>query len=307
MNLSAYMPEGLRLNSAENKSILQNPTALQNAKEQGTILEGTAISCDAEHNLIVDLFGKKGIIPREECASGISSGQTRDIAILSRVGKPVCFVITDITDDKLILSRRMAQEQALDTMLNELKSGDIISACITHLEPFGAFVDIGCGVVSFIGIENISVSRITHPSERFHCGQLIHAVVLFTDLQTRRIHLTHRELLGTWEENASLFNAGETVRGIVRSIEPYGIFIELAPNLSGLSERKSGLTEGDAVSVYIKSIIPERMKIKLNIIDKLQKAPNKLDYFITEGHINQWIYSPKCCDVKYIATNFGTI
>ena len=288
MNLSAYMPEGLRLNSAENKSILQNPTALQNAKEQGTILEGTAISCDAEHNLIVDLFGKKGIIPREECASGISSGQTRDIAILSRVGKPVCFVITDITDDKLILSRRMAQEQALDTMLNELKSGDIISACITHLEPFGAFVDIGCGVVSFIGIENISVSRITHPSERFHCGQLIHAVVLFTDLQTRRIHLTHRELLGTWEENASLFNAGETVRGIVRSIEPYGIFI-------------------DAVSVYIKSIIPERMKIKLNIIDKLQKAPNKLDYFITEGHINQWIYSPKCCDVKYIATNFGTI
>ena len=56
---------------------------------------------------------------------------------------------------------------------------------------------------------------------------------------------------------------------LYRSIESYGIFIELAPNLSGLSERKTGLNEGDSVSVYIKSIIPERMKIKLNIIDKL--------------------------------------
>ena len=52
-------------------------------------------------------------------------------------------------------------------MLDNLKSGDIISACVTHLEPFGAFVDIGCGVVSFIGIENISVSRITHPIRAF--------------------------------------------------------------------------------------------------------------------------------------------
>lgn len=305
MNSSAYMPEGLRLNTEENKSMTQNIATLQTAKAQGIILEGIAVSCDSEHNLIVDIAGKRGIIPREECASGIASGKTRDIAILSRVGKPVCFVVIEATEEKIILSRRIAQDFAQKTMLNELKSGDIINALITHLEPFGAFVDIGCGVVSFIGIENISVSRITHPSERFHCGQLIHAVVLYTDNQTGRIHLTHRELLGTWEQNANKFNSGETVRGIVRSIEPYGIFIELAPNLSGLSERKNNLNEGDAVSVYIKSIIPERMKIKLNVIDKLEKMPSKLNYFITEGHIDKWIYSPECCETKYIATSFS--
>lgn len=46
--------------------------------------------------------------------------------------------------------------------------------------------------------------------------------------------MTHKELLGTWMENASWFHPGETVRGEVRSVKEYGSFIELAPNLSGL-------------------------------------------------------------------------
>ena len=73
------------------------------------------------------------------------------------------------------------------------------------MEPFGAFLDIGCGVVSFIGIENISVSRISHPSERFFPGQDIRAAVLSVDRTLERVTLTHRELLGTWEENAAQF------------------------------------------------------------------------------------------------------
>mgnify|MGYP002230072907 FL=1 len=49
--------------------------------------------------------------------------------------------------------------------------------------------------------------------------------------------LTLRELLGTWSENAACFAAGETVVGIVRSVEEYGVFIEIAPNLAGWRRR----------------------------------------------------------------------
>ena len=124
----------------------------------------------------------------------------------------------------------------------------------------------------------------------------------------RRIHLTHRELLGTWAENAALFHAGETVRGIVRSIESYGIFIELTPNLSGLAERRSGLHEGEAVSVFIKSILPDRTKIKLTIIDTLRRpgGPPALHYFIKNGRLDRWVYTPPCCKSKYVATDFIT-
>ena len=69
---------------------------------------------------------------------------------------------------------------------------------------------------------------------------------------------------------ADMFEAGETVTGIVRSIEEYGVFIELAPNLAGLAEPRDCVHINRPASVYIKAIIPEKMKVKLKQI-KLNK------------------------------------
>lgn len=116
-------------------------------------------------------------------------------------------------------------------------------------------------------IDSISVSRIEHPGERFRVGMEIKAVI--KSIENGRISLSQKELLGTWEQNAEGFSAGETVSGIVRSVENYGAFIELTPNLAGLAESREGVKVGQQASVYIKSIIPEKMKIKLIIIDTL--------------------------------------
>lgn len=75
-------------------------------------------------------------------------------------------------------------------MLAGLHPGCILPAVVTHLESFGAFVDIGCGVPSLIGIENISVSRIPHPDQRFRVGQAIFAVVQELDPKLGRVYLT---------------------------------------------------------------------------------------------------------------------
>ncbi len=305
-----YLPEGILIGTEANTAYISSIDGLERAMTEGAILEARAVVCDSSHNLMVDLGGIFGIIPRNEAAVGISSGTTREIAVISRVGRPVCFKVTGISESggrpQVVLSRKAAQEEAMEYFLNSLHPGDIIGARITHLEPFGAFVDIGCGNTSLIGIENISVSRISHPSERFEVGQDIYAVVLSKDPSLRRISLTHRELLGTWSENASSFSAGETVRGIVRGIEEYGIFIELTPNLSGLAEKKEALSEGQPVSVFIKSILPERMKIKLLIIDSFHdSAPRApLKYFIGGTHLNRWVYTPECCLSKTVETRF---
>ena len=109
--------------------------------------------------------------------------------------------------------------------------------------------------------------------------------------------LTHRELLGTWAENAALFRPGMTVPGYARGVKDYGTFVELTPNLSGLAECKDGIREGDRVSVYIKSILPERMKLKLLVIDTLPPAdvPEPPRYFVTEGILDRWRYAPPGC------------
>lgn len=289
--MHTYLPEGMNA-----RGLVPSPTpeTLRRLMSEGVILELPAAMCDENHNLHVDLDGVSGMIPRNETAIGIESGTVRDIAIISRVGKPICCKITQIgPDGQVTLSRKAAQQEALDHLLKEHRTGDIVPAVVTNLTSFGAFCDIGCGLTALLNIENISVSRIAHGRDRFYIGQQIYAVLQQIDYETGRINLSHKELLGTWEQNATLFQPGQTVTGVVRSVKDYGVFIELMPNLSGLAEASSDLLPGDCVSVYIKSIQPEKMKVKLIVIGKLDCSllpPKKLRYFQTEGHLDFWQY-----------------
>lgn len=296
-----FLPEGRLLETEENRALCGTLQGLRQAMEEETILEGTALLSDENHDLLVRVGPFTGRIPREEAALGIAEGTTRDIAILSKVGKVVSFTVlaveTSRPEPALLLSRRRAQELAMEHILNTWRPGLVVPATVTHLEPFGAFVDIGCGAPSMIGVERLSVSRIAHANQRLALGQEIYAAVLGVDKAQRRVLLTHRELLGTWEENAALFRPGMTVPGYVRGIKDYGAFIELTANLSGLAECKEGLREGERVSVYIKSILPERMKLKLLVIDPLpgKPFPEPPRYFITQGQLERWQYAPEGC------------
>ncbi len=296
-----FLPEGWQLKSEEHKDFLSTLEGMEEAMERGLILQGRAGRCDSGHNLWVDLPCCKGIIPRKEGALGIGEGTLRDIALIARVGRAVCFVITQITRNQkgepvAVLSRRLAQERCRREYLSHLQAGDVIDVEITHLEPFGAFCDIGCGIASLIPIDAISVSRIFHPSDRFFPGQRVKAVVKGMDAQGK-IHLTHKELLGTWEENAALFHPGETVIGRVRTVEHYGSFVELTPNLAGLAEPKEGVRAGQQAAVFIKSMIPEKMKVKLIVVDSFDtEAPlSQAQYFFQGTHMDRWQYSPDGC------------
>ncbi|MBQ7726939.1 MAG: 30S ribosomal protein S1 [Clostridia bacterium] len=297
-----FLPEGLLLGTPENKAALSSLEALERAMKNEQILEKRVLICDPDYNLILDICDCRAVIPREEAAVTEDGMWARDIAIITRVGKAVQFIVTDIVteDGKTViyLSRKKAQEKCLEKYLDLLNDGDIINARVTHFEPFGCFCDIGCGVISLLSIDCISVSRILHPSDRFYLGQYILAAVKCRDdviLGKRgRIALTHKELLGTWQENADRFKIGQTVTGIVRSIESYGIFIELAPNLAGLAERKEGVKVGEIAAVYIKNIIPSKMKVKLVLIDSYSgdRSLIKTEYFRTKGNISDWRYQP---------------
>lgn len=318
MNYSHFMPEGAILYTQENLSYISNLSGLERAMRENKTLEGTAIMCDNDLNLHVDLCGIKGIIPKNECLLTPTGESIKDIAIITRVGKPVSFKVISIEarGDKFcaILSRRAAQMECKNYYLSSLLPGDIIDATVTHLDNFGAFVDIGCGNISLLSIDCISVSRISHPSDRLFVGQKIKVIIKSNDIENGRIYVTLKELLGTWEENAAEFSVGQTVSGIVRSIESYGVFVELAPNLAGLAELREDkrvfkeLMVGDRVSVYIKSIIPEKMKIKLVLIDITteQQSTKPIQYFIDTNkieHMDTWQYSPDYC-TKTVETVF---
>ena len=313
-----YMPEGYLLNTPENQDYISSISGIERAFVEGKILESTVSFCDSAFRLHIDLNGILGIMDKEEALFCREGEHTKDIAIITRVGKPIAFKVIGFRRENgiivAILSRRKAQEECQAEYLSSLRAGDIIRAKVTHLESFGAFVDIGCGLSSLLAVDSISVSRISHPRDRLSVGDEIFVVVKSRDEQNGRIYVSMKELLGTWEENAREFEVGQTVLGTVRSIEDYGVFIELAPNLAGLAEIRTDTRDpeiakiGAHTAVYIKSILPDRMKVKLVLIDTYHGdiPPQKPKYYVDcekTSHIDCWRYSPPSAN-KIIETVF---
>lgn len=286
--MQPYSPEGLQ---ATPPSI----EALHRGEASQEIFRAICTKCDEFHNLYVDLGPIKGIIPREEAVPGIAEGMQKEYAILSRVGKPICFQVLGFDPSgTAILSRKAAILDARSYYLNTLQNGDILQAQVVSTAQFGVFCDIGCGYTALMPIQRCCISRLRNTAQIYQAGQTIFAAVLDVQEQTGRVVLSGRELLGTWEENAQQYRQGQTVPGIVRSIMPYGIFVELQPNLSGLAECVPDICVGDAVSVYLRAILPEKHKIKMNILEKLANPLPRQEpvFWITSGHIDYWSYYP---------------
>lgn len=149
-----------------------------------------------------------------------------------------------------------------------LQEGNIVSGTVKNIKKFGAFVEIDGGGIGLLHIEDISVSRIKSPEERFSIGQKINVMVKSIDKQNNKIVLTYKELLGNWDENIKDYNEKTVVQGIIKEPDKFknGIFVELKPNLVGLAEYKEGFEYGQKVNVYIKKIVKDRKKIKLLIV-----------------------------------------
>lgn len=76
---------------------------------------------------------------------------------------------------------------------------------VKNIRKFGVFVDIGGGIIGLLHIEDISISRIKSPEERFFIGQKIKVMIKSIDKENNRIVLSHKELLGNWEDNIQDF------------------------------------------------------------------------------------------------------
>ena len=272
MEEQRFMPEGWNLiDNGVDEELERKVSILTEAMNRNETLEGLVTMADADFNLYVDLDGIKGIVPRVEVSATVGrDGLPVPVASISKVNKKVQFKIKEVREGngtvEVVLSRKAVEIEVMEWMVNNLKEGMVLSGIVRNMEQYGVFVDVGGGITGLLHIEDISVARIMHPSERFKVGDKIKVMVKSFDRESRKITLTYKELLGTWEDNIKDFREGTTVIGIARAREKNGIFVELRPNLVGLADHKPGVEYGDRVSVFIKKIIPEKKKIKLSIV-----------------------------------------
>ena len=160
------------------------------------------------------------------------------------------------------------QKEALEWVKEDLQEGEKVTGIVKSIKPYGAFVEIGGGIVGLVHIEDLSVARIKTPYERLKIGQKIDIMVKSINRDQGKVILSYKETLGSWKENIQKFKTGIRVKGKIRETEKNknGIFIELTPNLVGMAEYKEGYQYGQDVEVYIKKIDEKRKKIKLLIV-----------------------------------------
>ena len=256
MNTFKFFPEGWKNESLE---------------ETSDILQGIVEKCDENYNLHVKLDnGSMGIIPREEIEAikVDENGFPKNKLCAGKVHKYVQFKIKKKEGDNLILSRKDAQNEILDCIKTDLQVGQTIKGIVKNITSYGAFLDIGGGIVGLVHIEDLSVARIKSPFERIKIGQKLNIVVKSIDRKTGKIGLSYKEILGTWEENVNNFSTGMRTKGIIKETEKNknGIFIELTPNLVGMAEYEEGLNYGQKVDVAIKKIDYDKKKVKLILL-----------------------------------------
>lgn len=235
------------------------------------IYQGIVQKCDENYNLHIKLNnGLEGVIPRKEVEAFNldENGLPKTNLCVGKVHKYVQFKIKEKEGNNYILSRKDAQNEVLDYVKKDLQEGQVVNGIVKNITPYGAFIDIGGGIVGLVHIEDLSVARIKTPYERIKIGQKLNIVVKSIDRKQGRINLSYKEQLGTWEENANNFKVGMKIQGIVRETEKNknGIFIELAPNLVGMAEYEEGLNYGEKVDVTIKKIDYDKKKVKLVVL-----------------------------------------
>lgn len=267
MNTLKFKPEGWN-----NEITPLDKSNVNRYMQEKEILQGLVKECDDDYNLYIKFEnGLMGIMPRQE-VEAINLGESglpKTNLCTGKVHKFVQFKIKETKDENnLILSRKEVQEEALEWIKQDLKEGEKVTGIVKSIKPYGAFIEIGGGVVGLVHIEDLSIARIKTPFERLNIGQKVEVVVKSIERNTGKVILSYKEMLGSWEENAEKFIQGTKAKGIIRETEKNknGIFVELTPNLVGMAEYKEGLEYGQTVNVYIKKIDNQRKKIKLLII-----------------------------------------
>lgn len=211
----------------------------------------------------------------------IDVSDKKSVAI-SKVGKTIFAVITRVITDKnkIIASRKLVQDKYLLHISQQWEVDSVIDGVVTNTSnTHGVFVDIGYGVPSLIHKANLCNSRLSAEDLLIEEGQYIGLV--YKGTSGNQVRVSHKELLGQWQDiiNDMELRKGISVVGKVTSVQDYGIFVALHPNLSGLAPAKEGINEGDYVTTYIDRVVPSVQKVVLTIIDTVEEHEVPRDIF----------------------------
>ncbi len=199
-------------------------------------------------------------------------------------------------EGKISLGLKQAEHNPWDDVEEKYPVGSSVKAEIKSLTNYGAFVELEPGVEGLIHISDLSwIKKVSHPSEVLRKGDIVDAVILSVDKESKKITLGVKQLSqNPWETIEKTMPVGSLVKGKVTKITAFGAFVELESGIEGLihvtelSDQAFGKVEdvvskGDEVTAKVIKLDPEHKKIALSIKEYLidQNQVNRDDIVVT--------------------------
>jgi small subunit ribosomal protein S1 len=145
----------------------------------------------------------------------------------------VMIITADPHEEKLIVSEKAVNEDALRAKIGKLALGQVVEGEVSGVVDFGIFLKFGEGLEGLVHISELAWSRIDHPKDLYKVGQKLQAQVISIDRD--RISLSVKRMQADpWVESIKKYQVGQVVKGKVTKIMPFGAFVELDPDIYGL-------------------------------------------------------------------------
>ncbi|MFA5359142.1 MAG: S1 RNA-binding domain-containing protein [Patescibacteria group bacterium] len=184
-------------------------------------------------------------------------------------------ITADERDEKLIVSEKAAWEEQQHSTLAKYQVGDMVEGKVTAVTDFGAFVEFGEKLEGLIHISELAWQRIDDPKDFIKPGETVKAKII--NIEGSKIFLSTKSLMDDpWKNVGKKYQIGQRVKGKVLKINPFGLFVELDPDIHGLahiSELSNKPIEdisqiakaNDTIEFTIVSIEPENHRLGLSL------------------------------------------
>jgi len=259
--------------------IEEQQSRLNGLKEE--ISEGAELDGEVrnitDYGAFIDLGGIDGLLH----ITDMSWGHIKHPSDMLNIGDKVKVKVLkfDIENEKVSLGLKQLVPHPWENIETKYPEGTIVSGKVVNITNYGAFVELESGVEGLVHVSEMSwTKKIKHPKQMFKKGDSIKAIVLSTSKEERRISLGVKQMeANPWLTIEDRYPVGTQIKGIVKSITPFGVFIEIEEDIEGLihisdiswTKRiyhpKEVLNKGDELEVKVLSIDKTLHRIALGI------------------------------------------
>ncbi|HRG36241.1 MAG TPA: 30S ribosomal protein S1, partial [Chitinophagales bacterium] len=201
--------------------------------EKGQVLEGT-IKNITDFGAFIDLGGVDGLL----YITDISWGRINHPNEVLKMDQKLQVVVIDYDDNKKRISLGLKQLQAhpWDSLPEGIEVGAKVKGKIVNIEDYGSFLEIVPGVEGLIHVSEVTWSnQPINSRDFFKLGDEFEAVVVTLDKDERKMSLSLKQMQeDPWKHIAEKYPVGSKMKGLVKNITPYGVFVELDDVVGGM-------------------------------------------------------------------------